>query len=99
MPIFVLALAAWLYRRVAKGHDAAPFLLTLSLFGASLLGLMISVYPDLIPGSVSMYDAAAPLRTQSFMLVGAAILLPIILTYTAWSYWVFRGKVAHEGYH
>jgi cytochrome d ubiquinol oxidase subunit II len=46
-----------------------------------------------------MYDAAAPLRTQSFMLVGAAILLPIILTYTAWSYWVFRGKVAHEGYH
>jgi cytochrome d ubiquinol oxidase subunit II len=99
MPIIVLALAYQLYRRITRGHDAAPFLLTLSLFGASLVGLMISVYPDLIPGSVSMFDAAAPLRSQAFMLVGAAILLPIILTYTAWSYWVFRGKVAHEGYH
>jgi cytochrome d ubiquinol oxidase subunit II len=99
MPVVVLAIAYALYRRAAKGHDAAPFVLTLSLFAASLLGLMISVYPDLIPGSVSMFEAAAPRRSQSFMLIGAAILLPIILSYTAWSYWVFRGKVAHEGYH
>jgi cytochrome d ubiquinol oxidase subunit II len=57
------------------------------------------MWPDLIPGRLSIWDAAAPPSSQSFMLVGACILLPLILAYTAWAYWVFRGKVAHEGYH
>jgi cytochrome d ubiquinol oxidase subunit II len=99
MPLAVAAIGARLYRRIGKGHDAAPFALTLSLFGLSLVGLGISVWPDLIPGSLSIWAAAAPERSQSFMLVGALILVPIILGYTAWAYWVFRGKVGHEGYH
>jgi cytochrome d ubiquinol oxidase subunit II len=57
------------------------------------------MWPDLVPGRVSLWDAAAPESSQVFMLVGALILMPIILGYTAWAYWVFRGKVAHEGYH
>jgi cytochrome d ubiquinol oxidase subunit II len=57
------------------------------------------MWPDLIPGRLSIWEAAAPPSSQSFMLVGACILMPLILGYTAWAYWVFRGKVAHEGYH
>lgn len=99
MPVVVGVLGIALFRRIGRGHDASPFVLTLALFGLSLVGLAISFWPDLIPGSLSIWDAAAPPRSQAFMLVGACILLPVILTYTAWAYWVFRGKVAHEGYH
>ena len=99
MPLAVAAIGVALYRRIASGHDSGPFLLTLSLFGLSLLGLGISMWPDLIPGRLSIWDAAAPSSSQAFMLVGACVLLPLILGYTAWAYWVFRGKVAHEGYH
>jgi cytochrome bd ubiquinol oxidase subunit II len=73
--------------------------LTLCLFGLSLLGLAISMWPDLIPGRLSIWDAAAPKSSQVFMLVGASVLMPLILAYTGWAYWVFRGKVAAEGYH
>ena len=99
MPLVVAAIGTLLYRRIATGHDSRPFLLTLSLFGLSLLGLGVSMWPDLIPGRLSIWDAAAPVSSQAFMLVGACVLLPLILGYTAWAYWVFRGKVAHEGYH
>ena len=55
--------------------------------------------PYLVPNSITLQMAAAPASSQAFMLVGARVLVPLILAYTAWSYWVFRGKVAHEGYH
>ena len=74
-------------------------MLTLAGFGLSFVGLGLSMYPYLVPNSVTLQMAAAPSSSQAFMLVGAAILVPLILAYTAWSYWVFRGKVAHEGYH
>jgi cytochrome d ubiquinol oxidase subunit II len=99
MPIGVAAIGLALYRHIGKGRDFVPFVLTLSLFGLSLLGLAISMWPDLIPGRLSIWDAAAPHSSQVFMLAGASILMPLILAYTAWAYWVFRGKVAHEGYH
>jgi cytochrome bd ubiquinol oxidase subunit II len=99
MPLGVAAIGLLLYRRIGKGHDFAPFALTLSLFGLSLLGLAISMWPDLIPSRLSLWDAAAPESSQVFMLVGACVLMPLILAYTSWAYWVFRGKVAEEGYH
>jgi cytochrome d ubiquinol oxidase subunit II len=71
----------------------------LGLFALSLLGLGISIWPDVIPGRVSIWEAASPRDSQLFMLVGSAVLIPLILIYTAWSYWVFRGKVGEEGYH
>ncbi|MGB6655962.1 MAG: cytochrome d ubiquinol oxidase subunit II, partial [Methylovirgula sp.] len=62
--------------------------------------LGISLWPNVIPPSVSLWDAAAPPQSMGFALVGALFIIPIILTYTAWSYYVFRGKVrAGEGYH
>jgi cytochrome d ubiquinol oxidase subunit II len=99
MPVAVAAIGVLLYRSIGKGHDSLPFALTLSLFAMSLLGLAISMWPDLIPGHLSIWDAAAPRSSQIFMLVGASVLMPLILAYTAWAYWVFRGKVAREGYH
>jgi cytochrome bd ubiquinol oxidase subunit II len=99
MPLIVAVIGLALYRRIAKGHDSLPFILTLSLFGLSLLGLAASMWPDVIPSRLSIWDAAAPRSSQVFMLVGACVLMPLILGYTAWAYWVFRGKVAHEGYH
>ena len=55
--------------------------------------------PYVVPDSITIWDAAAPERSQIFMLVGFAIIMPLILVYTGWSYWVFRGKVRAEGYH
>ena len=99
MPLLVAA-AAWLgWRSLARGRDWAPFLWSLVLFGLTLAGLGISIWPDVIPGRVTIWDAAAPPSSQLFMLVGALVLIPLILGYTAWSYWVFRGKVGEEGYH
>ena len=71
----------------------------LAVFGLGMAGLGISMWPYVVPQTVTIWDAAAPERSQVFMLVGVAIIMPIILAYTAWAYWVFRGKVAEEGYH
>jgi len=99
MPVLVAA-AAWLaWRSLGRGRDGALFLWSLALFGLTLVGLAISIWPDVVPGRVSIWDAAAPYESQLFMLVGALVLIPLILAYTAWSYWVFRGKVGEEGYH
>ena len=87
------------FRSLAKRQEAAPFFYALALFGLCLVGLAISIFPDVIPGRVTIWEAAAPYKSQSFMLVGAVVLVPIILTYTAWSYYVFRGKVGADGYH
>jgi len=99
MPLLVAGVSLMLWRAIAKGRDGAPFGWTLALFALSLAGLGISFWPDVIPGRVTIWQAAAPPVSQAFMLVGAALLVPLILAYTAWSYWVFRGKVSEEGYH
>jgi cytochrome bd ubiquinol oxidase subunit II len=99
MPVVVVAIGVMLYRRIGRGRDFLPFALALSLFGMSLLGLAISMWPDVIPSRLSIWDAAAPRSSQIFMLVGACVLVPLILAYTSWAYWVFRGKVTEEGYH
>ncbi|HWH16802.1 MAG TPA: cytochrome d ubiquinol oxidase subunit II [Allosphingosinicella sp.] len=99
MPLLVSGVALALWGSLRDGKDWLPFLLTLGLFLLSMIGLAISIWPDVIPGRISIWEAAAPYRSQLFMLVGAAVLIPIILAYTAWAYWVFRGKVGEEGYH
>jgi len=98
-PILVGAVAIRFFVALRGGAERAPFFLALALFGLSFLGLGVSVFPDIVPGAITIEAAAAPAESQLFMLVGASALLPIILAYTAWSYWVFRGKVTHEGYH
>jgi len=92
-----IALLAW--RGIRRGQDWLPFAATLGLFALTLAGLAVSIWPDVIPGRVTIWQAASPYESQLFMLVGAAVLVPLILAYTAWSYWVFRGKVGEHGYH
>jgi cytochrome d ubiquinol oxidase subunit II len=99
MPLLVAATAWQAWRSLGGRRDAAPFLWSLLLFGLTLIGLGISIWPDVVPGRLTIWDAAAPYRSQLFMLVGALVLIPLILVYTAWSYWVFRGKVGEHGYH
>jgi cytochrome d ubiquinol oxidase subunit II len=80
--------------------DAWPFVLTLGLVFLGYSGLGISLWPHVIPPSITIWQAAGPPKSLGFALVGALLIIPVILTYTAWSYYVFRGKVRPgEGYH
>ena len=99
IPLATLIVSFLYFRSLARKKDAAPFLYALALFGLCLIGLGISIWPDIIPGRVTIWQAAAPYSSQEFMLIGAVVLVPFTLVYTAWSYWVFRGKVGSEGYH
>jgi cytochrome bd ubiquinol oxidase subunit II len=99
VPLLVLIFAALFWRALARGRELLPFLLALGLFLLSFCGLGISIYPDIVPSAVTILQAAAPAESQGFMLIGASILIPVILIYTGWSYWVFRGKVGADGYH
>jgi cytochrome bd ubiquinol oxidase subunit II len=100
VPLLVLA-TSWLILRVLKQEThAAPFLLALILLFLGYSGLAISLWPNIIPPGVSLREAAAPPQSMGFTLVGALFVIPIILAYSSWSYYVFRGKVrAGEGYH
>ncbi|MGE8409971.1 MAG: cytochrome d ubiquinol oxidase subunit II [Pseudomonas sp.] len=100
VPLLVLLTFYGLLRAVARNAHYTPFLLTLVLIFLGYSGLGISIWPNIIPPSISIWDAAAPPQSQGFMLVGTLFILPFILGYTYWSYYVFRGKVTHEdGYH
>lgn len=99
VPLLV-ALASWAFvRSLQAGHETAPFLWTLAIFLLCFVGLGISVFPYVLPGAVTIWDAATERSSQVFMLWGTALVLPMILAYTAWSYWVFRGKTGASGYH
>jgi len=100
VPLVTAVLAVALWRAIDNGREVAPFVLSMALFALSYLGLAISLWPNLIPPGVTVWQAAAPPETQVFLLVGMAFLIPSILGYTAYSYWVFRGKVTGSfGYH
>lgn len=99
VPLATLIVMVMFYRSLNRQKDAQPFFWALALFGLCIAGLGISIWPDVIPARVTIWEAAAPHRSQVFMLIGTGILLPIILAYTAWAYWVFRGKVGQDGYH
>lgn len=101
VPLAVAGLTFLLFRSLwAHGRDWAPFVIALLLFLITFIGLGISVWPYVIPTEVTIYDAATPWLSQIFMFVGACVLIPIILVYTGYAYWVFRGKLdPDEGYH
>lgn len=100
VPLLVLACAWGIVRSAYNYGHYQPFLLSLLLVLIGFAGLGISIFPYIIPPSISIWQAAAPVLSQQFMLVGAVIIIPVILAYTSWSYYVFRGKVnANESYH
>ncbi len=99
MPVLLVACVVMLYRGLRTGHDLQPFLASLGLFVLCFIGIGISFYPYMVPPDVTIWQAASPDSSLAFLLVGAAILIPIILGYTCYAYWVFRGKVPKGGYH
>ncbi len=99
VPLATLAIAGLLWRALAV-NTVRPFFYAVALFTLSYLGIAISLYPMIVPHHFSLYDAASSPQTQVFLGLGTMFLLPIIIVYTGWSYWVFRGKVrADGGYH
>ena len=83
-----------------EGRDARPFLLTLCFFALGFIGLVLGIWPNIVPPALTIWEAASPPSSQMFVLAGLVVLLPLILGYTWWSYRVFRGKVeADSGYH
>ena len=99
VPLLVTITAAAFFWSIRRRAERLPFLLALALFLLGFVGLGISVYPYAVPRSVTIWDAAAPPGSQMFLLVGAVVIIPVILVYTGWAYWVFRGKVGTHGYH
>lgn len=100
VPLLVLGCLYLLLKGIRDRHDVQPFIAALGLFVLGYIGIGISFYPFMVPPSLTIWDAAAPDESLAFLLVGALVLVPMILTYTAYAYWVFRGKVdPEEGYH
>jgi len=100
VPLLVAGAGLLLFSGLNDHRDLQPFLAALGLFVLSFIGIGISFYPMMVPPDLTIWQAAAPDESLAFALVGAAILIPIILAYTAYAYWVFRGKVdPAAGYH
>jgi cytochrome d ubiquinol oxidase subunit II len=100
VPLLVACCAFALWHGLTTDKHLQPFLAALGLFVLSFVGVGISFYPYIVPGSLTIEEAAAPDSSLMFLLVGAVVLVPTILAYTGYAYWVFRGKMdPEEGYH
>ncbi len=100
VPALVALLAVRFWRGLAREEQISPLLCALGWFVLSFVGLGISVFPHIVPPGITLWEAAAPPESQAFLLVGAAVMIPMILAYTGYAYYVFRGKVtAATGYH
>ncbi|EIB6860023.1 cytochrome d ubiquinol oxidase subunit II [Moraxella osloensis] len=101
VPVLVLIFTGMALRACKQKKELSPFIYTLGLVFLAYTGFVISLWPYIIPPSVTIWQAAAPVNSQLFALIGALLLIPIILTYTIFSYWIFKGKVrvGDTGYH
>jgi cytochrome d ubiquinol oxidase subunit II len=96
VPLLSVAIALGTWRSLGSKTEAAPFFGAVGLFVLTYIGMAISLFPMIVPYQLTLWEAASSPRTQAFLLVGTLFLLPVILTYSGWSYWVFRGKVRAE---
>lgn len=100
VPLVMIGLVWSFFTGLNDQKDVQPFVSALGFFVVSFIGIGISFYPMMVPPSLTIWDVAAPDSSLAFALVGAVVLIPIILGYTAYAYWVFRGKMdPNEGYH
>ncbi|MEZ2131648.1 MULTISPECIES: cytochrome d ubiquinol oxidase subunit II [unclassified Sinorhizobium] len=100
VPLLALLFALCAWRGFSGSAEVMPFAASAGLFMMSYLGIVISLFPMIVPHRYTLWEAASSPNTQAFLLIGTLTLLPVILVYTGWSYWVFRGKVRGDiGYH
>jgi cytochrome bd ubiquinol oxidase subunit II len=93
VPLATAGVALFTWRSLNSEAEMTPFIGAVGLFALSYVGLAISLFPLVVPYHFTLWEAASSPRTQAFLLVGTLVLLPVILMYSGWSYWVFRGKV------
>jgi cytochrome d ubiquinol oxidase subunit II len=96
-PVVTAAAMLWVWRAIRRGHEAVPFIGSMVLFAMFYIGILISMWPYAVPPDYTFWDAASDPGSQLFLLLGVLFLIPIILVYTAFNYWVFRGKVRPGG--
>jgi cytochrome d ubiquinol oxidase subunit II len=100
VPLLVAAAMFMLLRALKRTPNRSPFVAALGLIFLGYSGMAISIWPNIVPPGLSIWSASSPPQSQGFALVGTLFILPFILGYTVWSYYVFRGKVKlGEGYH
>jgi len=100
VPIATIAVALLTWHALGSRAEVLPFVGAIGLFILSYIGIGVSLYPMIVPHHFTLWESASSDRTQVFLLIGTLVLLPVILMYTSWSYWVFRGKVRSDiGYH
>ena len=99
VPLATIVFGFIFFWSLRRGRERLPFVITLVLFALGFVGLGISMFPYIVPQALTIWDTASPEKSQVFMLVGTVFILPVIITYTAWAYYVFRGKTVTEGYH
>jgi cytochrome bd ubiquinol oxidase subunit II len=96
-PVLVLILAYFFFTHLHKAdverYDKTPFLCALGWFVVSFAGLGYSIFPEIVPPSLNVWQAAAPLSTERFLLTGVVVMIPIIIAYNMFAYYVFRGKI------
>ena len=96
MPLLSVIGIILLWRDLHSGREFRPFFLSLGLFLLNYVGLGISLWPWLVPYQVDLWQAAAAPESQSLLLVGTIVMLPLVLAYTGLCYYIFRGKTSHE---
>ena len=96
IPLTTLALFVMIWRDLHHGREVRPFFLSIGVFLTGYLGLGISLWPWLVPFAITFRQAAAAPASQSLLLIGTVIMLPLVLAYTGFCYYLFRGKASHE---
>ena len=99
IPTLTLILFIFIWRDLHKGNEIRPFLCSIGVFLTAYWGLGISLWPWMVPFEITFRQAAAAPESQSLLLVGIVIMLPVVLAYVGFSYYLFKGKASHEGYY
>jgi cytochrome d ubiquinol oxidase subunit II len=96
IPLATAVMFGFIWRDLHTGREYRPFVLSIGVFLAGYAGLAISLWPWLVPFSVTYRQAAAAAESQSLLLVGTVVMLPMVLGYTVYCYYIFRGKTSDE---
>jgi len=96
IPLLTLAMFVTIWRDLHKQREYRPFFLSVGLFLMGYIGLAVSLWPYVVPFEITIWQAAAVAESQSLLLVGTVLLLPVVLGYVGYSYYIFRGKASHE---
>ncbi|AAV90196.1 cytochrome d ubiquinol oxidase subunit II [Zymomonas mobilis subsp. mobilis ZM4 = ATCC 31821] len=100
LAVLAVLVSVIFFRSLKSGKDRTPFLCALGWFILSYLGLALSAWPYIVPPYITIWQASSPVTSQTFLLVGTVILLPLVLAYTIYCYKIFHGKVtSSDGYH